>query len=628
MNISGRIISNQGISKQENERVVLTSSPDHKARATGIKTPEGLQQVLNLRKASGRSTLKQALREVDPTRGKDIYLRVARTQVLKLHLSEPTTRSQLLRKISEVLQQPQSDYDIKFKAGLARVYHTLTHKSSEGSRLHYLKQAPLEKLDEKMQALKQEFRQRMPENPSSTLRHLLRDYQGPSETLESISSRVFDQRQGISAEISEFIASVNQAKQNNLADLLDKVGKRDILTQKLYDKLKTPTGEADLRTQLTQTLEQRHTEGKTAFIATTVEQIQAHPERFFRIHPGGLEKIHSDAQGMVTKTATGIYDDELKKIPDSVKQMPLNELIANAFKAGVLTQQDFSPTFDSWLENKAIAKVSASKIYSQHYNKATQTHPLSGTYHGQTDAKGSQQEFVRGLVQIAQNRRSQGKSNFQNFPGRIQAVDPEKDLDDVGHDFFRFERAGDPDSQPVKQRVYINVKGDFGPAVMKQIVDLIDAQGHDQAGIQMAKISGPKSAGQRLDTIVVYTSGPEHSQKVIDRLREIQSQGVPGNLHLPRIPAKGDLFGDQTPGMTEQVMPGVSLGDEPDEATYHGQESFGGLRSQVMAQVAFQTRDRDLPFTEFHALVESALRKALINPDRVNRNLDEPLQTM
>lgn len=524
MNISGRVISNQDVLK-DHQRVGLKAPtrPEGKEHVTKIETPDGSKPVLNLNTRDGRNALRAAVRGVG-SEGGDIYLRVSRTQVLKLHLSEPTTRRQLLGEISKALKN-EPDMDIKFKAGLARVYHTLTTRSSSGNVSKYLKHvtahASVEELDGRMKGLSAEFRKRMPESSSTSLRKLLREYVSPTEALEGIASKVYDGREAM---VNAF-QKVTAAYQKDVPD---------------YEK--------DVDKFITEVLDETPNKG---------------------------------------------LRDHFSK-PDMIK---------------------------NYMTKLAYDHSAYDLVYAKFYNAATTPNPLKDDYAGAGSKLEAQTTFLDHLVKIAKRDDRKGLSNIQGSGKLTKDLDPATQLEKNKSEFFRFERNPSQTSD-IKQRVYINVKGEYAPALMQQIVKLIDSQPEDTSpGIGMAKVSGPDSVGTRSDSIVVYTAGTEHSEKIIALMRKIQAEGVPAEKGLPEIPAGKELFGKETPKMTEKIMPGIAVGDEPDMNKYRGSRSYGDLRSEAMFSVAVANHSKAISESEFLRQVDVALKERLVNPERIDRNL-------
>jgi hypothetical protein len=149
-------------------------------------------------------------------------------------------------------------------------------------------------------------------------------------------------------------------------------------------------------------------------------------------------------------------------------------------------------------------------------------------------------------------------------------------------------------------RVYINAAANSAPELMQHVVQKIIDSGR-YPGVAMAKISGPNVIGTRSENIVIYASAPE----VQNILREVAS--------LQR--SHPEWFKTSTPQMTERVMPGVAVGEEPQVGG--GQYSFGSLRADLIAEAAA----RATSFQDFQLRVTTLFVENQINPNAPHRNL-------
>lgn len=131
-----------------------------------------------------------------------------------------------------------------------------------------------------------------------------------------------------------------------------------------------------------------------------------------------------------------------------------------------------------------------------------------------------------------------------------------------------------------KYRVYMNVAADNATEVMSRVVREIVDDPKTFPGISGAKLTGPGVDGiqARSDAIVIYCESPDAMPKVLDWARARQSQSP-------------DAFKKTTPPMTEQVVPGVSVGAEP--TAKHEGESFGWVRSLQIMQALRETDRTD-----------------------------------
>lgn len=179
---------------------------------------------------------------------------------------------------------------------------------------------------------------------------------------------------------------------------------------------------------------------------------------------------------------------------------------------------------------------------------------------------------------------------------------------DAINTFYRFQRAGF-DPTKVTQRIYLNVTADQAPDVMELVIrNIVD----DPAipGVEMAKLSGPGAVSGRADAIVIYLRDADAVEKALARIRTFQGTNA-------------QAFQAGGPALTEEVMPGVSVAEEP--APMHGGASFGQVRSQAVykaleeAMAAGETRE------QFGLRVRSILQAAGVNPDAPHLNLPGPV---
>ncbi len=232
-------------------------------------------------------------------------------------------------------------------------------------------------------------------------------------------------------------------------------------------------------------------------------------------------------------------------------------------------------------------------------------------------------DYFGRLGRLAANRPAEAISNVQGLRLRAPVPNnavtpvldsaargelPEQAASQLDRTFFRFERAGwRPEN--IRERVYIHAAANHAVDVAGFVVnELIDRPGAFP-GVEMAKVSGPAAAGGRSENIVVYTDGPEAAERVVSALRRYQ-QNNPS--HFMRT----------TNMLTEQRLPGVSLGAEP-APEHGGQFSFGSLRSAVVAQAFRDLREQQPSMTraDFLRHLDACLRQAGVDPERPHRNI-------
>jgi hypothetical protein len=149
-------------------------------------------------------------------------------------------------------------------------------------------------------------------------------------------------------------------------------------------------------------------------------------------------------------------------------------------------------------------------------------------------------------------------------------------LNDLCATFFHFVAYKRMDAT---QRVYVNVRADEALTVMKFVASAIVS---GLSGVSEAKIAGPRAAGDRADTIVIYTVSETTTNAVLERLSEYQRLSA---AHRARF--SGDKL-----QMTASAAPldGVSVGGEPDTAAVAprlrtvvtNRESFGSFRAKLI----------------------------------------------
>lgn len=90
--------------------------------------------------------------------------------------------------------------------------------------------------------------------------------------------------------------------------------------------------------------------------------------------------------------------------------------------------------------------------------------------------------------------------------------------DDPMRGFYRFERAG-ADLRAVQERIYLNVRADHAPDVMRHVVREIIDNPARFPGVEMAKLIGPGAVSRRADAIVIYTRDTRGASLVLDEVR-------------------------------------------------------------------------------------------------------------
>jgi hypothetical protein len=183
-------------------------------------------------------------------------------------------------------------------------------------------------------------------------------------------------------------------------------------------------------------------------------------------------------------------------------------------------------------------------------------------------------------------------------------------LANIRRRFFMFFRAGTVRGNqivvPVGERIYLNVVADHATEVLDALVRQVVDHPQNFPGVVAAKMTGPAGVVRRADAIVVYMENQTASSRVLDWMREYQAAN-------PRY------FQAATPQMTEPVLTGVSVGAEPVASA--GGASFGGLRSDLIAQALTDATGRGLTREQFGALVDQLFRGARVNPDLPHTNL-------
>jgi len=256
-----------------------------------------------------------------------------------------------------------------------------------------------------------------------------------------------------------------------------------------------------------------------------------------------------------------------------------------------------------WKDRDQLAGRGDRPIYRM-YNQTDEANPLAVT----TD------DYLDKIGRIARERPAGTVSNPQSlqYSPTDQALanraagtlDPAA-ASRLENTFYRFERA-DWNPGAVTERVYVNASADHAPQMMNGIVKKILDDPASYPGVEMAKISGPGAVGGRAENIVIYTTGPEASERVLRTLREVQQK-------YPQY------FQNTTPALTERVAPGISRGAEP--TAYAGQESFGSIRAKAVAEALEKTTRAGGDRAAFLRNLDETFRRYGIDPDNPARNL-------
>jgi LysM repeat protein len=256
-----------------------------------------------------------------------------------------------------------------------------------------------------------------------------------------------------------------------------------------------------------------------------------------------------------------------------------------------------------WKRRAGGEHVSTNDVYRM-YNKASEVNTLTRSEGG----------YVNDLASIAEKRPpGAGRSNVQGVylggehndlaqAGKAFATNPDTAAQ-LGKGFFRYESknfdallSGDK----ITDRIYINAAADKAPEVMKFVVQKLIDSG-DYPGIAMAKAAGPRAVGNRAENVVIYATNQDAKRA----LQEIAKQQA----------AHPEWFMNSTPQMTDQVLRGVALGEEP--IGVGGQASFGSLRSDIIADAANQATSS----ADFQRRVAQGFIKNHIDPNAPHLNL-------
>ena len=180
-------------------------------------------------------------------------------------------------------------------------------------------------------------------------------------------------------------------------------------------------------------------------------------------------------------------------------------------------------------------------------------------------------------------------------------------MNDKERDWFnRFERANCKHAE-IRERIFICARADFALDIFKFLVrDILD-QPEKFPGVEMAKIANPPALSNRIDNIVICTTGTEATERV---LKVLETYHKTHSHH----------FMNDFPKMTEGKLPGVSVAEEP-MSPWRGQESFASLRIKAMTDAMLQTKQEGKDKEFYIQLVDKKLREAGVDPQNPHRNL-------
>jgi len=297
--------------------------------------------------------------------------------------------------------------------------------------------------------------------------------------------------------------------------------------------------------------------------------------------------------------------------PDVIAKLAVEASVAAALapvKASTVrtSRQSLEAALDVVWADKDAFKSGQKSVYSDVYNAVAEANPLTVP----------KAQVLTAIADIAKSRPAGTTSNTQGFGGGGDAISSAVEMYKNGQlpagegrfsagsferTFFRFERQNwHPDQ--IKQRVYLNCAADHAHDVMRHVVQQIIDNPAKFPGVEMAKLSGPGAVSGRSENIVIYTHGDDASARVLDAVAQYRAQHQ-------------NHFMSGTPAFTEQMAPGVAIGDEP--AIGGGGVSFGSLRADVIESALSKATDR----ASFGKLVDEGLKRVQVNPQQPHRNL-------
>ncbi len=231
------------------------------------------------------------------------------------------------------------------------------------------------------------------------------------------------------------------------------------------------------------------------------------------------------------------------------------------------------------------------------YSHTTEANPLTG----------SAEDLLTRIVKIAHGRPAHAISNTQITREPIEELARTGRLTSGNYDkdFFRFVRAG-ADLQNIAERIYLNIKADHAPEVMRTVVREIIDNPTQFPGVPLAKLRNPTKIGRRAEVMVIYATDAAAVERVMVRIRAYHA-------------AKRWVFQETTPYMTNRVLKGVSLGAEPDAS--FGGGSFGGIRAFVIYDALRKSVENGYELEKFMSEVLEGLPLAGIDPEAPHLNL-------
>lgn len=312
---------------------------------------------------------------------------------------------------------------------------------------------------------------------------------------------------------------------------------------------------------------------------------------------GNAEGLSGALKGRTAGKGTTFDPDATVRIPRS-DQTVVRPRVAATGRANL---EEFADKV--WKDRDKLSGAGDRPIYRM-YNQTDEANPLTT----------STNDYLDKIARISRERPPGTVSNAQSLPfnqtDEVLASRTAGKLDpahaaNLERTFYRFERK-DWNPEGVTERVYVNASADHAPQMMNGIVKKILDDPASYPGVEMAKLSGPAAVGGRAENIVIYTTGPEASERVLRTLREVQQ----------RHPT---YFQNTTPALTDRVAPGISRGAEP--TAYAGQESFGSIRAKAVAEALEKTTRAGGDRAAFLRNLDETFRRYGIDPDAPHMNL-------
>ncbi len=317
------------------------------------------------------------------------------------------------------------------------------------------------------------------------------------------------------------------------------------------------------------------------------------------VGPGGVVGTVQDLRG---QTRTVGPDVVAKLAVDATNAAKIDAAHAPKPKS---SRQSLNDALDTVWRLRDEFKAGTKSVYSDVYNAVVDKNELTR----------APIEYLQSISELAHGRPKGANSSAQGFGGSGDAISSAVEAFADGslpaegpfsaarfaRTFFRFEREN-WQPQTIKERVYLNTAADHAPEVMKFVVRQIIDNPKAFPGVEMAKISGPGSVGNRSENIVLYTAGGDATKRVLEAVAKHRA------LHPER-------FMREVPAFTEAVGKGIAIGAEP--AGTGGSVSFGELRSNIISNAFRKATNR----AHFGALVDEGLKRAGVDPQRPHQNL-------